>query len=1461
MEWKLTKAFELTEAFDRIEDKVTACHLREEVVCVPDGVRVIGAGAFKGCTSIKQVLLPASLERIEAHAFKGCRQLEAVSFPENLQFIGSYAFHRCHHLKEIRLPKGITELSDCAFLYCDGLEFASLPGVRKMGKQAFVNATSLKKLVISPDLSPECISDSFTGCTRIAEISIANGGTYSTENLIAVMEAKEENPEIIRAIAADIYHMMDMEHGVLTEFHVEPKEVVIPEGIRAIGKSCFYNKRGILTIHLPLSLEVIGERAFRNCMNLEHLSLQNTDTKISKDAFKNCTTLKRITLNGITYSLTGLPSQAKNRQVPELVHRIHTQLLENFCISGTVLLRYWGNEARVTVPDGITIIGERAFAGNEAVGKLILPESVVEIQKEAFADCVVLQTLNFPKGLKRIGRSAFEGCVKLLRAEIPVGVASLSPSIFSRCRKLGQVIWQKEKEQYEIFEKNSDNIEYEKEGKKKSLEHVEYEKEGEKENSNYAKYEKEGEKRILREIGQQAFYGCYELKEFLFPESLEQIGTLAFYQCHALRNVTLPKAVWRVGAEAFACCKGLREVRIEGTITDWGRNIFAYAEKLKKIIFCGNQEIIPDYIAWKCIKLKQVVVSDAVKMVGLAALEGTAFLKECSLPKVLGTIFLDGRDRIGEVVIPEGITAIAGGAFYGNDRITSVQLPDSLELLGERAFCNCVHLQEIRLPKRVTVISNGAFAYCTGLERIFAEGKIQEVGEKACYQCFALQEIPDLYQAKIGDYAFYGCREWKRGIVEDSQIGAYAFGETGLLKAQIEKYFLWQEMETKRLAYPTAAVGDMVAEGKNNGNQATSHPTAAIGEILYYSAVIGGTVVDGSLASGEVIFLAESCKIGAIAPYAYYGNQQITRVILPVGLKEIGSFAFCGCTRLCEVFVPDSVERIGESAFEKCSQLLTFSSSAAIVGKRAFAFCDRLRFVLLPQIKELQMETFFHCSCLETLEIPKITQIGAGSFKGCHKLQDLSVLGVKVIEEEAFAGCESLTRMAFSDGVWIAAKSFLDCCGLKALAFAGERTEFDSSAFWGTSFLEEVQIAEQVYPILGYHDLFREELPEFVRKIYASAISCFSFQETGMIVEYRTNARALRIPQGIEAIAGEVFKDCIRLEQVEIPESVTYIGERAFWGTEWLRRKKEENPLVICNRILLDGTAANGHVIIPEEVLMISGWAFANCYGLLELTFLNRKVVIEPHTFRNCIYLKCVTAADGTIYRMSGISVLKDRHLPEWIRQIFEDALNCYKTDALGTLTECTGNITNFALVQGITAIGNGVFCESNLLTHARFTEDVEWIGESAFARCKWLASIEGAVGVKEIGAMAFSGCIRLERVEFSNHLVKIGKRAFENCTSLQEIFLPEGLTEIPERAFFRCRSLRKVVIPKGVRVIGEEAFAFCDSLQEIVLPKGLQRIGKRGFAWCTKITGRNVPLRTEVAEDAFAFYGGYGEV
>lgn len=72
------------------------------------------------------------------------------------------------------------------------------------------------------------------------------------------------------------------------------------------------------------------------------------------------------------------------------------------------------------------------------------------------------------------------------------------------------------------------------------------------------------------------------------------------------------------------------------------------------------------------------------------------------------------------------------------------------------------------------------------------------------------------------------------------------------------------------------------------------------------------------------------------------------------------------------------------------------------------------------------------------------------------------------------------------------------------------------------------------------------------------------------------------IGKGITAIDNKEFYQYDNLTDILIPETVKYIGFGAFTGTEWLEKKKRENPLVLVNNILIDGKACSGEVVIPN---------------------------------------------------------------------------------------------------------------------------------------------------------------------------------------------------------------------------------------------------------------------------------------
>lgn len=211
---------------------------REEVVVVPE-VHTIGEGAFKGCVSLKKIVLPLSLVSIQDGAFKGCRNLEEAKIPQGVTYIGNYAFHRCHALRKVVLPSSVKELGDCVFLYCDSLTEVKMPGVKRLGKQVFVNDILLEKLEISKQLEGSCICDVFNGCGRIKEISFADGECTQIPNVVEAMASKMQLPELVRLIVIDVLRMMELDGRCLLRFLTNLKHVEIPEGVESLAKSCF----------------------------------------------------------------------------------------------------------------------------------------------------------------------------------------------------------------------------------------------------------------------------------------------------------------------------------------------------------------------------------------------------------------------------------------------------------------------------------------------------------------------------------------------------------------------------------------------------------------------------------------------------------------------------------------------------------------------------------------------------------------------------------------------------------------------------------------------------------------------------------------------------------------------------------------------------------------------------------------------------------------------------------------------------------------------------------------------------------------------------------------------------------------------------------------------------------------------------------------------------------------------
>lgn len=1316
--------------------------LREKEVSVPESVHTIGESAFKGGTSIEKIILPDSVTRIMDNAFKGCRKLKDIRFSSNLIHIGKYAFHRCHSLWNVKLPPTVTYLSDFTFLYCNNLTFISMPGVKHLGTQNFLNDVNLKEIEVSEELDISNICDIFTGCTQLSKIKLSDGTLFSIENAIDIMSADSKAHPIVKSIFTDVFRMMEMEGSVLLKFLINLKDVEIPEGITKIGKSCFFDKKGINSIEFPKTLSQIESFAFRNCISLERIILGRTDITIHQKAFKNCTNLKYIILpDGTEYELKGIPDERKE-SIPEIIKTIHTQLLSDFFICGTTLFSYRGREERVIIPEGITKIAERAFAKNEAIGKVILPDTIVEIGEEAFSDCLLLQNINLPKSLKYIGEAAFENCVKLLRIELPEQITSIERAAFKRCRKLKEIIFSEQ----------------------------------------------------INSIKEFAFYGCEGLKEIEFPQKLTEIGTMAFYKCISLRKAELPKTLKKLGNNVFTA-SGIKSAVLKSDLQECGTDIFSDCKRLKFLILEEGVCAIEDKFAFSCPALEKIDFPSSLKYIGKNALEGSVYLKklienEEKNAVIQNDIFLDGKHLTGDVKIPDGVKSIAGGAFYGNSELTSVTLPESLQQIGARAFCNCTSLIKITLPSGITKIEEGTFAYDSNLETVIIKGEIYSISDNTYYRCEKLKHISLEGVKEIGANAFAGCKSLENITVNALTIKENAFLET-----------IFLEKNKKENAIISAA----------------------------------NIILDGKKCEQEVI-LPE--RIVSIAPFSFAGNEKITSIVFPSTLISVEEGAFYGCKNLREIKFSSAVQKIEKSAFEKCISLKKLSGNIKEIKEKAYAYCINLEIVQLQESIFFGKEAFCGCKKLESIICDSLQEIGEGCFSECESMKEFDFSNIKIIGKAAFWGCNSLKKVCFPQKIKISSHAFEDCGRLEELEISKE-ISFGSYSFSGCTALKTIRVKnkkekEECYEIKNYYILFQKEIPSYIKEICQSIWSCFEIEENYSLSAYKNKGKILHIPSGIERIEAEVFKDALQIEEIEIPNTITEIGARAFQGTKWLDRQRKQTTFVVINNILIDGFACKGDIQVPENIKTISGWAFANCFELTKIKISSPKTRIEEYAFRNCIYLREVVLGDKS-YFLTGIEDRK-KEFPEPVRQIVFDCLNCFKTEERNILLECTGNIKNLLLAAGISGIGDMVFKESNLLTEITLAEETTFIGKEAFAKCKWLKFLRNGKAVKQIGKMAFSNCGLLEEVEFSDELEIIGERAFEHCTSLKSIEIPEGVTKISEKTFYRCKSLKKICLPSTLEKIEKEAFAFCYELEEIVFPEKELEIQEGAFRCCLKL-------------------------
>lgn len=199
-------------------------------------------------------------------------------------------------------------------------------------------------------------------------------------------------------------------------------------------------------------------------------------------------------------------------------------------------------------------------------------------------------------------------------------------------------------------------------------------------------------------------------------------------------------------------------------------------------------------------------------------------------------------------------------------------------------------------------------------------------------------------------------------------------------------------------------------------------------------------------------------------------------VVIPDGVKKIGSEAFENDSIMENISIPSSVTYIGYNAFYKCTSLksIVIPDSVTKMGSWVMASCTSLTSVELSNsLTDLPSYAFYGCDSLESIILPNgITNIGSYAFCYCDKLKEVTLSNNLVdIGETAFAGCNSLESITIPSSVSIIDRTAFDNCD--NVVFRGTTGSYAERFAEGVGIpfnAPIITIDEQTYYISDYDD-------------------------------------------------------------------------------------------------------------------------------------------------------------------------------------------------------------------------------------------------------------------------------------------------------------------------------------------------------------------------------------------------------
>ena len=966
----------------------------------------------------------------------------------------------------------------------------------------------------------------------------------------------------------------------------------------------------------------------------------------------------------------------------------------------------------------------------------------------------------------------------------------------------------------------------------------------------------------LTQLNSSMFKDCSSLTDLSLPLSLTSIGASAFAGCTGLSTITLPVGVTAIGEGAFAGCTSLMGISLPEAVTSLGPKAFMDCSGMSQITFPGSAIAIGEDAFMGCTSLERV---DAAT---LAAWCGTYFANGCANPLSTAARLHVDDTLVTELVIPEGLTTISSYAFYGGSSFTSVTFPKSLTKVGQSAFAGCDNLArvnaadvgswcriqfvdtlanplcivkhlcvggqevtELEIPEGVTSIGDYAFNRATSLISVSIPSTAQTIGKRAFYgtamdEIFCLASTPPEMN---GSQAF-SASEYQNAFLR----------VPGTSRERYRSDERWGQFANILPVKPDFEVDGFTYAHLEDNCVEISYVKPAILDSLM--------VIPDTITYKDVQYTVTSIGAGV-----FYGRNMIVEVDIPATIRSIGEDAFKECTHLQRVNLHDIGAWCGVELANEYSNPVTVASDMTVDGVRVTS-------LIIPDgVTAVNDRAFDRCNQLRDVYLPaSMASIGSRAFA------NISLYNVICISAEPPVVKNSNAFTNYYNATLYVLESALEA--------------YQNHDIW-----KRFRVKETIANDIEQDGMFYSLIDD--RRVSLSYVAATS---TGRGVVIPATIIRDGVQYTVAGIGPRAFKNRKDIVSIDIPTTVTTIGQDAFYGCDSLRQVNihdvvawsqmdiagiSASPLSCSHHLYLDGKEVT-EVILPDNITRVGNYAFSSCYGLKTVSLGNGVRNIGAGAFVSCLYMDSLSVGRA-------------------VREIGGKAFGGCR----GLRRINVDDPAMWALIRFADS-GANPFCEGQALMYSRgewvymleIPDTVSAINDYAFYGCYGLSYISIPPSVKAIGIDAFYGCYYLQRlyisdvvawcgIDFKDYdsypfmssarmlyqyegancdlfvndelvtnlvipssLREIPKYAFAGFTGLKSVKLDSGVEKIGEHAFYQCYGLETVDFGHTLKTIGGAAFRECFSLDNIVIPNSVTDIQEGAFIWCKGMTNVQLP-------------------